>query len=215
MGLLDNIDNFLGTRIGLLVNDPRAAINKINQDAGLFNQASLLATQAERNSMRGLPITPEQAAAMQYVNKKTEDLAMGFAGTTNLSKPIYYHGTNKNFENFANRLNFFTTDPMQASSYAGTAGANVRPVNLNINKTYTGGEIDKILEVVKKSDDYYPFRLPKVKQFLEEKNPAAFGIKSVQKALKKLGYDSFSEIENGIEQIGVFSPKNVKSIYEK
>lgn len=84
MGLLNTIDNLLGTRLGLLVNDPRAAIGQMNQQAGAFNQASLLATQAERNAMRGLPITTEQAAAKQYVDKATEDLAMGFAGTTKL-----------------------------------------------------------------------------------------------------------------------------------
>lgn len=95
MGLLENIDNFLGTRIGLLVNDPKTALNKINQDAGLFNQASLLATQAERNSMRGLPITTEQAAAMQYVNKKTEDLAMGFAGSTKLPTKVFHGGPSR------------------------------------------------------------------------------------------------------------------------
>jgi hypothetical protein len=53
---------------------------QMNQQAGAFNQASLLATQAERNVMRGRPVTPEQAAAKQYVDKVNEDLAMGFAG---------------------------------------------------------------------------------------------------------------------------------------
>jgi hypothetical protein len=81
-GILESIDNLLGTRLGLLVNDPRAAIQQMNQQAGAFNQASLLATQAERNAMRGIPITPEQAAAKKYVDKVNEDLAMGFAGTT-------------------------------------------------------------------------------------------------------------------------------------
>lgn len=215
MGLLDAIDRVLGTRMGLLVSDPRAAVNALESDARAFNQASLLATQAERNAAKGLPVSPEQLAAKQYIDRKNEDLAMGFAGTTNVGKPIYYHGTNKDFQNFVNRLTYFTQDPMQASSYAGTVGANVRPVNLEIKKTYTGGDIDKILETVKKSDDYYPFTLSKVKQFLENRSPAAFEIKSVQKALKKLGYDSFSEIEGGVEQVGVFNPKNVKSIFEK
>ena len=80
-GILESIDNLLGTRLGLLVSDPRAAIQQMNQQAGAFNQASLLATQAERNAMRGRPVTPEQAAAKQYVDKVNEDLAMGFAGT--------------------------------------------------------------------------------------------------------------------------------------
>ena len=215
MGLLDAIDKVLGTRMGLLVSDPRAAINALESDARAFNQASLLATQAERNAARGLPVSPEQLAAKQYIDRKNEEMALGFAGTTNVGKPTYYHGTNKDFQNFVNRLTYFTQDPMQASSYAGTVGANVRPVNLEIKKTYTGGDIDKILETVKKSDDYYPFTLSKVKQFLENRSPAAFEIKSVQKALKKLGYDSFSEIEGGVEQVGIFNPKNVKSIFEK
>ena len=138
MGLLDAIDRVLGTRIGLLVSDPRAAINALESDARAFNQASLLATQAERNAARGLPVSPEQLAAKRYIDQKNEDLAMGFAGTTNVGKPTYYHGTNKDFQNFVNRLTYFTQDPMQASSYAGTVGANVRPVNLEIKKTYTG-----------------------------------------------------------------------------
>ena len=81
-GILDFIDQKLGTRLGLLMSDPRAAIEQMNQQAGAYNQASLLATQAERNALRGLPVTPEQAAAKQYVDKVTEDIAGGFAGST-------------------------------------------------------------------------------------------------------------------------------------
>lgn len=80
-GLLDWIDQNLGTRLGLLVSNPRAVLSKINEEAGAYNQASILATQAERNALRNLPVTPEQAAAKQYVDKKIEDVAGGFAGT--------------------------------------------------------------------------------------------------------------------------------------
>jgi hypothetical protein len=80
-GILDWIDQNLGTRLGLLVNDPSAAMNQMNQQAGAYNQASLLATQADRNALRGLPVTPEQAQAKQYVDKKLEDVGSGFAGT--------------------------------------------------------------------------------------------------------------------------------------
>jgi len=82
MGLLDWIDQKLGTRLNLLASDPSGAMQQMNQQAGAYNQASLLATQAERNALRGLPVTLEQAAAKQYVDKTTEDLAMGFAGST-------------------------------------------------------------------------------------------------------------------------------------
>jgi hypothetical protein len=87
MGLLDAIDRVLGTRMGLLVSDPRAAVNALESDARAFNQASLLATQAERNAARGLPVSPEQLAAKQYIDRKNEDLAMGFAAPLNVTKP--------------------------------------------------------------------------------------------------------------------------------
>jgi hypothetical protein len=80
-GILDFIDQNLGTRLGLLINDPKAAMQQMNQQAGAYNQASLLATQADRNALRGLPVTPEQAQAKQYVDKKLEDVGSGFAGT--------------------------------------------------------------------------------------------------------------------------------------
>jgi hypothetical protein len=85
MGLLDSIDNLLGTRLGILLNDPRAAMAQMNQQAGAFNQASLLAVQAERNAMNGIPSTPEQLAAKQMIDEYTRDLAMGFAGNI---KPV-------------------------------------------------------------------------------------------------------------------------------
>jgi len=84
-GILDFIDQNLGTRLGLLFSNPSGAMQQMNQQAGAYNQASMLATQSERNALRGMPVTPEQAAAKQYVDKITEDLAMGFAGNI---KPV-------------------------------------------------------------------------------------------------------------------------------
>lgn len=158
MGLLDAIDNLLGTRLGLLVNDPRAAISQMNQQAGAFNQASLLATQAERNAMRNLPVTPEQLAAKQYVDKVNEDLAMGFAGTTSL-KPSnileLYHGTSpaaaKAIEKSGFDINkaadgtiWFTSNPNIGEVAASNKGAVVKRL-LDKNKMKLGGwaETDK------------------------------------------------------------------------
>ena len=80
-GILDFIDQNLGTRLGLLFSNPSGAMQQMNQQAGAYNQASMLATQADRNALRGLPVTPEQAQAKQYVDKKLEDVGSGFAGT--------------------------------------------------------------------------------------------------------------------------------------
>lgn len=100
-GLLDWIDQNLGTRLSLLASDPRAALEQMNQQAGAYNQASLLATQAERNALRGLPVTPEQAAAKQYVDKSLEDVAMGFAGTTIPLSKAEKLGFNKDVYHFS------------------------------------------------------------------------------------------------------------------
>lgn len=131
---------------------------------------------------------------------------------------IAYHGTNKDFDKYRvkNRglAYYFTPDPEQASFYSGMGeGANVRPVDLDLNKTYRGGQVDEIMEVVKKEDDYYPYSLSKIKESLENKTPLAFHTPSVIKALKQKGYDSFVEYENGVEQIGVFSNKNIKPAF--
>jgi hypothetical protein len=127
----------------------------------------------------------------------------------------YFHGTDKAFKDFRRKdrglAYYFTPDPMQAASYSGMdVGANIRPVKLDIKKTYRGGDVDEIMEVVKKEGDYYPYTVSKMREFLEEQDPKAFHTPSVVKALKKLGYDSFVEYEGGIEQIGVFSAKDVK-----
>ena len=80
-GILDFIDQNLGTRLGLLFSNPSDAMQQMNQQAGAYNQASMLATQAERNAINNRSSTPEQLAAKQYVDKKLEDVGSGFAGT--------------------------------------------------------------------------------------------------------------------------------------
>ena len=157
-GILDWIDQNLGTRLGLLVNNPSAAMQQMNQQAGAYNQASLLATQAERNAIKGLPITPEQAAAKQYVDKKIEDVGMGFAGTTSLKSPNMlelYHGTSpaaaKAIEKSGFDINkaadgtvWFTSNPNIGEVAASNKGAVVKRL-LDKNKMKLGGwaETDK------------------------------------------------------------------------
>lgn len=157
-GLLDWIDQKLGTRLGLLASDPRAAMAQMNQQAGAYNQASLLATQAERNALRGLPVTPEQAAAKQYVDKTLEDVAMGFAGTTapkNKNVLELFHGTTPQAAKAIERSGFdisksadgtiwFTSNPNIGEVAASGKGAVVKRL-LDKSKMKLGGwdEADK------------------------------------------------------------------------
>lgn len=174
MGLLDAIDRVLGTRIGLLVSDPRAAVNALESDARAFNQASLLATQAERNAARGLPVSPEQLAAKQYIDRKNEDLAMGFAGTVIKSPQPFKvaHGTNEMFDEFkagmGRTAKHIYTTPEQYAEDAAKYGKNVitaiaSPKKMidftdygNLDKT-TINSIKKAAKDAGITDKYYTF----------------------------------------------------------
>jgi hypothetical protein len=92
VGMIDRAKQSAKANVGLLVSDPREYMASLNDQARAFNQASNLATQAKLNEMRGLLVTPEQAAAKEYVDKVNQDLAMGFAGTTNPIKGTWYKG---------------------------------------------------------------------------------------------------------------------------
>jgi hypothetical protein len=226
MGLLDSIDNLLGTRLGLLVNDPRAAIGQMNQQAGAFNQASLLAVQAERNAMNGRPSTPEQLAAKQMVDDYTRDLAMGFAGTT---LPKYYHGTTKAIselnpkKSFGNLgVSWVTPDPKFANRYATYGEANVMPLSVNEGKTFDFANVNDIAKLknkASKQEIYDPIRgrttLDKLipsdlsGSYFSAENPQLFNL------IKKMGYDSVAVYEDGVRNLGIFNKKNIKSVFEK
>jgi hypothetical protein len=88
MGLLDNALQSLKSQyeetkgnVGLLVSDPRQYMSKLNEQAAEYNRLSSLAAKASMNEFRGLPITPEQAAAKEYIDQKQMDLALGFTGS--------------------------------------------------------------------------------------------------------------------------------------
>jgi len=87
VGMIDRAKQSAKANVGLLVSDPREYMASLNDQARAFNQASNLATQAKLNEMRGLLVTPEQAAAKEYVDRVNQDLAMGFAGSLNVPKP--------------------------------------------------------------------------------------------------------------------------------
>lgn len=174
MGLLDAIDRVLGTRIGLLVNDPKAAMNALESDARAFNQASLLATQAERNANRGLPVTPEQLAAKQYIDRKNEEMAMGFAGTVIKSPQPFKvaHGTNEMFDEFKSGMGLTAkhiyTTPEQYAADAAKYGKNVITATASPKKMIDFTDYEKLdkttLNSIKKAakdagitDKYYTF----------------------------------------------------------
>jgi|APGre2960657404_1045060.scaffolds.fasta_scaffold00890_2 hypothetical protein len=89
LGFVDRSKQAAKANLGLLYNDPKEYFSTVNDQAKQFNQAQALAAQASQNAYKGLPVTPEQAAARQYVDRVTENMAMGFAGSTKpLNNPL-------------------------------------------------------------------------------------------------------------------------------
>lgn len=99
MGLLDNALQSLKSQyqetkgnVGLLMSDPRQYMSKLNEQAAEYNRLSSLAAKASMNEFRGLPITPEQAAAKEYIDQKQMDLALGFTGSIKPLQGTWYKG---------------------------------------------------------------------------------------------------------------------------
>ena len=95
-GLLSDILNFVDrskqaakANLGLLFSDPKEYLATMEDQARDFNRLQSLAVQGDINAKKGLPVTPEQLAARQYVDRVTNDVAMGFAGSTKpLNNPL-------------------------------------------------------------------------------------------------------------------------------
>jgi len=93
-GLLSNVLNAIDQQkrdtaasLGLLFTDPQAWLVNANDRLNAYNQTQLAAIPAERNELRGIPLTKEQQLAKQYADQQMQDLALGFAGNIKPVKP--------------------------------------------------------------------------------------------------------------------------------
>jgi hypothetical protein len=82
LGFVDRSKQTAKANLGLLFNDPKEYLATMEGQARDFNRLQSLAVQGDLNASKGLPVTPEQLSARQYVDRVTNDIAMGFAGTT-------------------------------------------------------------------------------------------------------------------------------------
>jgi hypothetical protein len=85
LGGIDRVKQSIGSKIGLLVDDPREYMRTLNEAARDINRQDSLAVQGERASMRGGQPSPEQMAAIQAHEQRLKDFALGFVGNM---KPV-------------------------------------------------------------------------------------------------------------------------------
>jgi hypothetical protein len=143
---------------------------------------------------------------------------------------LLYHGTTQDFENFdpQSRGAIFATPENEeflrpylgrffntkTGSFEFAPGANVRPVYIDAKKPFDFENEDHVKSVVKWMKNNIPDSADIAEsigkklgggEYYEIERP------SVQKAIRGLGFDGFFINENGVKNIAVFDPQQVKS----
>jgi len=138
-----------------------------------------------------------------------------------------YHGTRvpgfKNFnpkKSFANLgVVFFTPDPKFAQEYTDSDRGGIYPVYLSIKKLFDFGDkndVDKLKEFIG-DETIYGVRgrtplvdyIPNKGDYYWSEHPLIF------QRIKDMRYDGIKVIEKGVENIAVFRPNQIKSIFNK
>jgi len=137
---------------------------------------------------------------------------------------VWYHGTPASFDEFGvshRNAIFFTKDTKFANTYTGSdlgmkygATPNVMPVYIKAsnpfdyeNPKHIEAVFGKLKDIFEKYPDYKRLLQQQIKdgnwEFIEEKE--------VIDAIKKAGFDAFYVMEDGVKNLGVFDPKQIKS----
>jgi hypothetical protein len=85
LGFVDRAKQSTRANVGLLMDNPQEYARQISESARDINRQDTLAVQGKNAMLAGRQPTPEQMAAMDAMRQRTENLAMGFAGST---KPL-------------------------------------------------------------------------------------------------------------------------------
>lgn len=239
-GAIDRSKQSAMAKLGLLANNPQEYLAQINEGARDFNRGQEAGLLADRNHMRGLPITPEQQAAQQYANQQLQDLALGFAGNikpvggsnfknwfqeskvlTENNDPLrMYHGTGKDFEAFQeNRrgVHFLTPSPKFANKYAGEEYSVAVGESPNVIPAYVKSvnpfdfENKSHVNTIAIKAGLTPNAIKEVKKGLWSR----IEDRTIMDAIKKSGFDGVYVKEEGVKNLGVFAPEQIKSVFNR
>ena len=191
MGLLDNALQSLKSQyqetkgnLGLLMSDPRQYMSKLNEQAAEYNRLSSLAAKASMNEFRGLPITPEQAAAKEYIDQKQMDLALGFTGSIKAVKPT------SGLVNEAHRIASINAEKMLGLPPGNTAMDRARAMGYDMTM-------------------YHGTDTPIIEAFDPEKTKIIKGVFSTNNPKTASKYAEEAGLKNRAEAMGMESAPNV------
>jgi hypothetical protein len=174
LGLIDRAKQSARSNVGLLMDNPQEYMRQINESARDINRQDTLAIQGKNAMLSGMQPNPEQIAAMQAMNQRAENLAMGFAGTV-IKNPAPFkvaHGTNAQFDEFQRGMGITAkhiyTTPENFASDAALYGKNLIKAEASPKRMIDFSDYDKLDKIttnaIKKAakdagitDKYYSF----------------------------------------------------------
>jgi hypothetical protein len=129
-----------------------------------------------------------------------------------------YHGTNKDFARFRSPLhgNFVSPDPEFANKFARTEGGNMMPVYVRATNPWDFDNPEHMLAVkhaaARQNNGAYM-------ELSDMDSATRHGLANwshiehpdVQDIIKKLGHDAYYTREDGVKNLAVYDPRNIKS----
>jgi hypothetical protein len=175
------------------------------------------------------------AKAKTLMAQYAEEQRLARAGKSGFdTNTTYYHGTrggdikafdpNKTDSAKGQIAGFFSKNSDFANDYATQAtsksgGANVVPVHLNVKKTFdyaNPDDLDNLFDKLSSKQmkeilSTHKITVDDLEKGLEKGDWSYLENPQIIDTIKKLGYDSVHVQENGVKNIAVFNPENIRS----
>ncbi len=169
-------------------------------------------------------IKPSVGQSAGLLQSQNENLRKAFKESKVLTEsgdPLpMYHGTGKDFDAFQeNRrgIHFLSPSPQFANKYAGGEysvavgeSPNIMPVYVNAKNPFDF-ENKKHVNAVAVKAGLTPNAISEVKKGLWSR----IEDRTILDAIKKLGFDGVYVKEEGVKNLGVFAPEQIKSIFNR
>jgi hypothetical protein len=235
LNYIDQQKQALAARLGLLMNNPQEFAAQLGSEARQRAGVGLL----------GEPKTAQDMASGAWINSPYGQHAMeagsGFAGTTKLpinnknfnkwfgeskvlsenNEPLrMYHGTGQDFQEFQKNqrgVHFLTPSPEFANKYAGGEYSVAVGESPNIIPAFVKSvnpfdfENKKHVNAIAVQVGLTPNAIKEVKNGLWSR----IEDRTILDGIKKLGFDGVYVKEQGVKNLGVFAPEQIKSVFNR
>lgn len=168
---------------------------------------------------------PERLARLESMGTDTSKVM--FHGTGENRNPFFQSPENiKPFEEFQKKTTFLTPDPEFAAAFAHGTNQRTIPIFVPEGKYFDPRNLQDIAEFRSKLDkmnlEKMGYSEPEVAKTIDRLEMTIDSNKNnwdslanLSDLLKKSGYSGYKELEGGVENLAVFDPSGIKSIWAK